>query len=266
MIRASAGAAILSSIALLVAPIAHSSPLYSGQFVATWSNPVLSGITIDGATGAASVLNNTANAACDIAGCPQGVGVSLGSTTLAWGISPQSSTLNFDGHFFVNVPEGTVFDMGRITFFNGTSDLSTIIFGATLNLTYVPCGFCTPNTPVDNFHVAVPIVTTANTGTDAQNADWVGPFGTPATLTFNVLEGFNADAELYAEIVGDPMLQPEVLITTDPHAFIGNGQPLAVPEPTSLSLLLAALFGLRAAVLRSRRAPLFAGRCARSAP
>ena len=254
MSRASICATIMSSIALFAIPTAYSSPLYSGQFVATWSNPVLSGTTIDGATGTTSVLNNTASAACDVAGCPQGVGVSLGSTTLAWGISPQSSTLNFDGHFFVNVPEGSVFDMGRITFFNGTSDLSTIIFGATLNLTYVPCGFCTPNTLIDNLHIAVPIVTTANTGTDAQNADWVGPFGTPATLTFNVLEGFNADAELYAEIVGDPMLQPEFLITTDPHAFIGNGQPVGIPEPASLSLLLAGLFGLRAATQRSKRA------------
>jgi hypothetical protein len=235
---------LLPCIALFATSNAHASAFYSGQFVATWSNPVISGTIIDAATGAPSPLDNSATAACSVSGCPLGVGFTLGSTTLAWGISPQSSTLNFDGHFFVNVAQGAVFDMGRITYFNGTSQLDSLIFGATLNLTFVPCGFCGNAPSVDPLHLSIPIVTTSNTGTDLQNADWVGPFGTPAPLSFNVLEGFSADAELYGMIVGDPQFQPLFLVTTDPNAFIGNGRPVGIPEPASLSLVLPGLLGL----------------------
>lgn len=250
MVRLSGFVVILGALAF-VAP-AQASPVYIGQFVATWSDPVLSGNTIDGMTGAPSFRDNSATAACNVSGCPNGVGVSLGSTTLAWGVNPDSSTLNFDGHFFDEPPD-TVFDMGKVTFFNGTSDLSTIIFGATLNLTYVPCSFCGPTALVNSLPISVPIVTTANTGTALQNADWVGPFGTSKPLTFNVLEGFNADAELWGKIIGDPDFVPTLLVTTDPNAFIGNGQPVGLPEPASLILVMSAFAAFGFAGVRSRK-------------
>jgi len=217
----------------------------TGVVQGTWSNPVLSGNTIDGATGVPSFFNNSTTAACDITGCPNGVGATFGPDTLVWGVSPGSSSVNFNGHFFSNVALNTPFDAATITYFNGTSDLTTLIFGATLNLRFC-APFQTPSCPApgtgfadvaDPLSTSVNIVTTANTGTPDQNADWIGPFGTPQPLTFNVLEGDSATAELYGEFVADPGFQTTLLVSTSPNGFIGNGQPIGVPEPSSLVLL-----------------------------
>jgi hypothetical protein len=113
----------------------------------------------------------------------------------------------------------------------------------------------TAGTAVDPRVDMVPVATTLNTGTAAQNADWVGPFNTNAGTppSFNVYEGATATAELFGIITGDPMVELTKLVLNpgqDAFAFIGNGQPL-VPEPATLSLLGSGLLGL--AMARWRR-------------
>lgn len=215
-----------------------------GVVQGTWSNPVLAGNIVDGATGAITPTDNTRSAACDIAGCPNGVGATFGADTLVWGITPESSSININGHFINNVPLNTPFDAATITYFNGSSLLTSQIFGATLNLRFC-APFQTPSCPQSTatdvatpLSIFVNIVTTANTGTAAQNADWVGPFGTPQTLTFNVYEEQTATAELWGKFVGDPQFQPTLLVSTSPNGFIGNGQWVqAAPEPGGLAIV-----------------------------
>ncbi|MDE2182823.1 MAG: choice-of-anchor K domain-containing protein [Alphaproteobacteria bacterium] len=242
--------AVTASI-LFCGAAAHAGPTYTGVVSLTWSGPVLAGSIIDGATGKASPIDNSATAACDLAGCPNGVGASFGPDTLAWGANPSSSTVTVNGHFFSNIPLDTPFDAAQITYYNGTSQLDSLIFGATLNLRFLPPFNQSGPDVADPLSIPIDIVTTANTGTPAQNADFIGPFGTPKPLTFNVLEGMNAQAELYGEFVMDPHFQPTLIVSTDANGFIGTGA-VGVPEPSALALMFAGL-GLLGAALRRRR-------------
>jgi hypothetical protein len=222
----------------------------TGVVQGTWNTPVLTGDLLDGATGKPTAANNSATASCDLTGCPVGVG-SFGADTLVWGLRPTSSSINVNGHFFSNVPLNTPFDAAQITYFNGTSDTTTLIFGATLHLTFIlPFNQVGPDV-ADPIDIPVNLVTTINTGTAKQNADWVGPFGTPKPLTFNVLEGQSATAELWGEFVGDPGFAPTLLISTSPNGFIGHGKP--VPEPGVWAMLMVGM-GMVGSALRRRPA------------
>lgn len=99
----------VAAIAIFTGATGSRAETFTGVVNGTWSNPVLTGIGYDGATGAPQSYDNSSTAACNI-GCPTVVGASQGATTLQWGTNTESSTLTFNGHGFVDVPINTPFD------------------------------------------------------------------------------------------------------------------------------------------------------------
>ena len=247
--------AVAMAAAVCLALPASASPSYSGSIVGSWSTAVLTGTLIDGATGIGSAQNTSATAVCNLAECPVPLAGDPASL-VTWGdgpiAPPNHSVVTFVGASFSGVAPGDVFELGRLTYTNGTSVLSSLIFGATLTLQPMDGAIAI----ADALDIALGISTTSNTGTAAQNADFLdfgtGTFGTVLPVSFNVFEGDTATAILYGSIIGDPMTTA-VFITLDPasvgHGFIGAGVP--APEPGSLLLAIGGLFGLMAARRRA---------------
>ncbi len=235
--RAWTDAAALSLLAAALANGPAAAHPITGQIVGVFSNPVLAGNFIDGATGAPTFFDNTSTAVYN----------GTGTSTFNWGTGAaalNTSTLIFTGNQVASQPVGQNFAMGTIQFTNGTSDLNSLLFGVDLRLSVPADPTVTP------FTAHVNIVTTNNTGTTAQNADFIG-FDV-FSATFNVFEFATASASLNGQFVGDPLFQLTGLTLQagqDANGFIGAGLPL--PAPGGLALFGMALAA--AAFARRRR-------------
>src|SRR5262249_30687855 len=168
------------------------------------SNPVFAGHVADGATGALTPQNNTGSSV---------VSITPDATTISWGTftpngitsplgqpspsgcaaiapTPCASTITFTG---ATVPPDFTkpFQVGTITYTNGTSNLDSLIFGATL--TFFSVSSSGGSGPIGSDFVN--FNTTSNTGTPAQNADYI-TFSGLANTSFNVFEGATAIGNL----------------------------------------------------------------------
>src|SRR4051812_42732733 len=88
---------ILAALTFGAPHMAHATPgaTYSGAVTGVWSNPVLSGSTIDPTTFVSTPFNNTTTADCSI-GCAVNSNPAS-SSTLHWGSTPGFSQIIFLG-------------------------------------------------------------------------------------------------------------------------------------------------------------------------
>lgn len=245
----------LGSYAVMALAFAGAPQSHAGTIEGIWSNPILAGNIIDATSGALSFHNNTASAVSSIsngissaiswgtwnsAGItnPPGVPDTVGCAALAAGFGvPCQSTITFTGN---TLPADTLvpFSLGTLTYSNGTSNLDSLIFGATLTF------FDSANPGVSLGSDFVQFVTTNNTGSDTQNADYVA-FSGLAGQSFNVIEGATAQASLNG-IIDDVVLTSLTLLSAPTTGFIGSSPsiPLTAPEPASIALLCLGLAGI----------------------
>lgn len=233
-----AGLAALGMITVALPQAALAAASFSGTVNGHFDNAVLSGniVAIDGSS---VFFDNSATAVFFR------TTISPSNDTITWGNNPASSFLNFVGADFSNVAPDTPFLLGHISYLNGASNLSTLIFGATLHLD-LGSGI-TPKTSL------ISIVTTQNTGlSPPRDSDFISFSDLPQT--FNVFEDGFSIVNIYGQIVGDPTVSLTSIAVAEGFegsGFIGNGVG-PVPEPASWALMLTG-FGLAGAALRRRR-------------
>jgi len=226
------------------------------------NSPSLGQVTFNdnSATAVSSIVNSTATT---VIGTPP---LQTTGSKLQWGTDgfPIPPDENFSELIFFGSQIPASFNdpflVGRLTFRNGTSLLSSLIFGATLS-------FYDNVVDADHFLGSdqVYITTTVNLGASvAQDADYVNICGNQSNICDKSLEAFEATQggtgvtfDLYGTIVGDPQLfLTNVTLSPDQDPLTSGlvGTQLAVvPEPGSAGILAAAL-GLLGVFLRRTRA------------
>ncbi len=216
-----------------------------------------------------SVINNSADPS--LGGTPP---IQLTGSSLLWGdyppgygVSPEDS---FSQLTFFGAPTpadtSTAFQIGTITYLNGTSQLNSQIFAATLSFydnsvsqaNYLGTDMLYINT-TENYNVSI-----------EQDADWINICGNYSSICDSRVEayedsegGTGVTVNLFGEFVGDPRLDltsvqlaPGQSTTT--NGFIGEGPQMSVAEPAAWTMMLLG-FGLIGGALRrlgaSRPAP-----------
>ncbi len=227
-----------------LSPLTATAGTISGLVTGTWMNPVLAGpvINLDGTT---TVLNNSTTAFYS----------ATPSNDLRWGTNtfapPPSiySGVIFQGSSLSNVPTGLEVLLGTITFLNGTSQLDSLLFGATLRISVPADPTVTP------FDALMTISTTVNGGTCIPcDADFIRLTNVDILSTMNVNEGATATFNVYGKFVGDPLisLTRYTVASGSTGGFVGNGQPADIPEPASAALVAGGLIAI-VATARTRR-------------
>jgi hypothetical protein len=247
----------LTVVSMAVACGTAQAGFFVGSIDARFENPVLTGAVIQPNGIVYQNFDNTSSAVYSA--------YEDGPTAVfTWGSNagaPGMSILTFFPNQSVAVADNVEFQLGTVTFYNGTSTLESLVFGADLVLDFIPAG---GGPAVDTLTIPVGIGTTVNVGDAAGNADFVGIPG--IANVFFTYEGFGATALVNGMIVGDPYFSlesftvvdnfilytgppeygpydPNNFTTYDSPGFAGGFTgPTPTPEPSSIVLLVTGVF------------------------
>jgi hypothetical protein len=153
------------------------------------------------------------------------------------------------------------FEAGVITFLNGTSNLNSLIFGASLSLydnSVSPENYLGTDTVI--------ITTTSNLNVaPAQDADYINICGNGSNICSSSVEayedsesGTGVTAVLQGQIVGDPRLQfTDVTVSPDQSltgGLVGTEAAAGViPEPSTWAMIMFGFAGLGLMGYRTKR-------------
>ena len=231
--------------------IAHASNIEGEQIIATFSSPVLAGsIANDPVAGQSAYLDNTGTAVYNINNLATSV-----SSNMNWGTYTGAGTgflfdsvLVFVGNTIPSDPT-TSFNVGSLTFLNGTSDLDSLIFGATLN-------FYAGSVSTANFLGSdnIVITTTNNVfgvpgGLTNGDDDYMNICGTFSQICGTSIEAVESSegaspsgvvVNLFGTIAGDPTLTLSSVSlaggqNSTMNGFLGTDAPIGgdTPEPAT---------------------------------
>jgi hypothetical protein len=258
---------------VLGSSLASASSIDGLQIIAVFNSPVLNGsIANSPVAGKNTYLDNTATAVYNfnngVASSNMNWGTFTGPHT---GFLPES-TLVFEGNTIPATHSTTPFDIGSLTYLNGTSDLTSVIFGASID-------FYAGSVSSANFlgRDSITITTTSNifgvpgglTSGDDDYLNICGPLSGICATSIEAVEssegGTGLVVNLTGTIAGDPTMKISKVDVAPGQNSTINGAlrmdpPIGAitPEPASFmlvggALLLAGLFRSRFACFRNGR-------------
>jgi hypothetical protein len=251
----------ITALAVLGSANARAAGIQGGTIVAVFDSETTSGNVLnDPAAGQNTFLNNNSTASFGDNTGDGGQPFPTMPQELSWGHNADftaagQSTLTFQGATIASNQNLLVpFLLGTLTYDNGTSDLNSLIFGASIGF-YIN-GFedfeafgadsITINTTDDIFGVPG--------GLTNGDDDYINICGNNSNICGNSIEavedtegGRGLTVQLYGTITGDPMLTITSVNVLDGETFLNNGfvgsDPAlgVVPEPATWTMLAGAL-------------------------
>ena len=236
-------------------------PAKADTITGVFSNVIAAGNVLNDPTvGTSTYLDNTGTIVVGTA--TPGGAACTGANTLCWGSDPgvglpdnqQYSELVFTGATSFNSSSGATQNIGTISFLNGTSALTSLIFGATLSLydngDFVGADSIIINTTSNQYSGTG--LTLAELNTDA---DYINICGNDSNICASSIEAYEDSeggtgllVDLSGNLVGDPTLDLDN-VAVDPSeagcttcGVVGDEQALGVtPEPPAFVLMSTAL-------------------------